>query len=73
MDTKKDWSVIYVPNSCEDIHIIPNNDDGEHLLERICPCNPTIEHKLCCSLVKHSAYDGREYEEQIKDILDGNK
>lgn len=51
------------------IHILPVNDLEEHIEETHCNCNPKIIINEVELIVVHNSYDGREFEEQIKDIL----
>lgn len=52
------------------IIIVPTNDIKEHDEEStICECNPTIEFTNGEMLIIHNAFDGRELEEQIQEIL----
>jgi len=50
--------------------ILPVNDIKKHDEEStVCECKPTVEFINGEMLLIHNSFDGRELEEQIKDIL----
>jgi hypothetical protein len=51
-----------------DIHVMPENDLREHVFEN-CPCNPRIEVVGATLIYIHNSWDGREYVEQVEDLL----
>lgn len=52
------------------IHVVPKDDEGEHLLEASCPCHPRHEKQDNGSVViVHDAYDGRLGVEWANEIL----
>jgi len=61
------WEII--PTSTG-VHVIPQNDEGGHLLESECPCHPRQERVTNGNLVIiHDAYDGRLAVEWAIEIL----
>jgi hypothetical protein len=51
-----------------DIHVMPVDDLREHVFEN-CPCNPRIEVVGATLIYIHNSWDGREYVEQVEDLL----
>jgi hypothetical protein len=51
-----------------DIHVMPENDLREHVFNN-CPCNPRIEVEGADLIYVHNSWDGREYVEQVEDLL----
>lgn len=53
----------------DDIHVIPVNDLHEHIMSVNCPCEPTVEVVGAVLVITHSAWDRREFDEQIEKWL----
>jgi hypothetical protein len=51
-----------------DIHVMPVDDLKEHVFEN-CPCNPRIEVEGGNLIYVHNSWDGREYIEQVEEML----
>lgn len=61
------WEVIPTGNG---VHVVPLEDEGEHLLESECPCHPRQEKTNNGGLlIIHDAYDGRLGQEWAAEIL----
>ena len=54
--------------SADDIHVMPVDDLKEHLLEN-CPCKPRIEVVGANLIYIHNSWDGREFVEQVEEML----
>ena len=56
------------------IAIIPTNDIKEHKdYDTTCECNPKVIFENGEMIIIHNAFDGRELEEQINNILNNNE
>ena len=55
----------------DDIHIVPVGDLKEHVFEN-CPCNPRIEVVGAHLMYIHNSWDGREYIEEVEEMLGVN-
>lgn len=54
--------------------IIPVNDIEEHEEElTTCKCNPKVIFENGEMIIVHNAFDGRELEEQINDLLNNSE
>lgn len=63
----KDWDV-YNCETCN--HVIPHDDENEHILHEDCLCNPKYsEGKGGWAIYAHQAYDRREILERIENVL----
>lgn len=61
------WEVI--PTN-EAVHVVPLDDEGEHLLEDCCPCHPRRDKTKSGGLMLiHDAYDGRVAVECVNEII----
>lgn len=62
------WKVIPTNDT---VHVVPMDDQGEHLLEEGCPCRPRHDKTNSGELMLiHDAYDGRLGVEWTVEILD---
>ena len=52
----------------EYINVLPINDIQEHSHHALCPCNPKIDTTDGVFLIIHNAFDGRDLEEERKEI-----
>ena len=51
--------------------VVPKDDIKEHNEEStICECEPKVEHVNGNMIIIHSAFDDRQYEEQIEELLE---
>ena len=51
--------------------VVPIDDIKEHSEEStICECEPKVEYVNSNMIITHSAFDGRQYEEQIEELLE---
>lgn len=50
------WWYFHQPDVHTPIHILPNHDDGQHLLSE-CPCHPQLNQD---GNIVHASFDGRE-------------
>lgn len=55
-----------------DIHVMPVGDLREHIMSADCPCKPDIEVVGADLIYIHHSWDGREYFEEIDEILGYN-
>lgn len=54
-----------------DVHVLPVDDLKEHVESVDCPCQPYVEVIGASLLIVHHSWDGREYFEEIDEILNG--
>jgi len=55
--------------SADDVHVMPVDDSKEHICSPKCPCNPSVEVEGANLVYIHNSWDGREYFEEIDEIL----
>jgi len=55
-------------NKPEYINVLPINDIQVHSHQASCPCNPRVEAVGINFLIIHNAFDGRDLEEERRDI-----
>jgi len=57
----------------DDIHVIPVDDLKEHVCSANCQCKPRIEVEGANLIYIHNSWDGREYIEEVEEMLGTNK